>query len=755
MDATPSDRPATGLLERVDKRTKAILSWATDYLKQATILLSAFAALIGAVVLLKLPGVSGLVISAIVLALPLAVLATTILVGRLEKARVTRVLTLPPQRPTDYFQIGPREDTPEDRRGFSRPDDRQVEIFNWLMATDEPVMVLTGRSGTGKSSLLAAYVIPRSREANPAVRALVVRAYEDPIRQLRQALLESDLFPADSPGRRTTAKIRTILERACDFLRGKGERLLVIFEQFEELVIIHDQEPKRVEAMRDLLGDLRSKRIDGLTLLLSIRSDYIGVLHRLGVPALVEARNWKDVTPFTEPDAGRFLRGGFQELAPNRLNGIISELRTIEGTPGLIRPIVLNMAGLILERQAGPHSLRSDPGALLAGYVRSCVERSDVRDHAPKILEQMLTEAGTKQPRSVADLTAACKLDDSTVEGYLTQMIPFGLVRRITRPDQVQERVWEVSHDFVARLLQNVLHNRRPTPWQRLRPWLTLAALMFWFVTIFGVIPFELRRQREQADVNEAIGALVERSWLIDNRIDDRGRYVSAVFAPYADFSFDVYEDERVHSEREQRRREFKDLKEIVPYLKKLATRGPIWLNLRGTTVSDLGPLEGTRFLTRLDIRGIPAQRLAPLKGMPLESLLLRVPLVRGSVVTDEMSTTLSSLRSLRFLSIQGFNVMDLTPLQDLPLEALNLAEMMDPQCKRVVDLKPLVRLSRLEYLNLSNTNGVLSGAQEPVDLSPLLDIRSLKRLVVFQMGASSPDVLRELRDRGVLVKGP
>lgn len=66
----------------------------------------------------------------------------------------------------DYFYIGPY---PESRRQrYDRADGAHEEVLSWLKGTKEPVVVLSGLSGTGKTSMLEAFVIPELRESKPS-----------------------------------------------------------------------------------------------------------------------------------------------------------------------------------------------------------------------------------------------------------------------------------------------------------------------------------------------------------------------------------------------------------------------------------------------------------------------------------------------------------------------------------------------------------------------------------------------------------
>jgi len=65
---------------------------------------------------------------------------------------------------TGYFRIGPYQDTAEDRTRFERADRAHEKVLAWIERSTEMPQYLTGDSGSGKSSLLNAYVLPTLRD---------------------------------------------------------------------------------------------------------------------------------------------------------------------------------------------------------------------------------------------------------------------------------------------------------------------------------------------------------------------------------------------------------------------------------------------------------------------------------------------------------------------------------------------------------------------------------------------------------------
>src|SRR5215469_3761714 len=57
-----------------------------------------------------------------------------------------------------YFLIRPYGE--EERTRYARTDGMHTSVLDWCRKTNESILILTGLSGTGKSSLLTAFVIP-------------------------------------------------------------------------------------------------------------------------------------------------------------------------------------------------------------------------------------------------------------------------------------------------------------------------------------------------------------------------------------------------------------------------------------------------------------------------------------------------------------------------------------------------------------------------------------------------------------------
>jgi hypothetical protein len=387
-------------------------------------------------------------------------------VWRQKRRAVIALEEVPAVSSEAYFRLDPY--VGQDPGKFRREDGAHERVLNWIRATTRPVLFLSGASGAGKTSVLEAYVFPKLDEEG--WRIVEVRGFPDPL---------------------------TGLERALGSPRRRGVRLLVVFDQFEEFIILEDQaDPERHRAFINRIRELRAESTPGVFLLFAFRTDYQSAIEALEFDELSSRSNWTEVAPFDRRAARRFMEGAPQHPSTALVDRLLDGAETLDETPRLYRPVVLNMLGLVL--QGFDRTFKGRPDSLIRGYLETALMEKPIRDIAPSVVNEMITNGATKRVQNVTALSAATGLRIPDVTACLNRLAKKGLARRLGDAGGA----WELSHDFVARQFSILLGRMRPSVWPRLA---SFAAPVVFMVALAGAvfgIPLYLENQRELNEAN-------------------------------------------------------------------------------------------------------------------------------------------------------------------------------------------------------------------------------------------------------------
>jgi hypothetical protein len=366
-----------------------------------------------------------------------------------------------------YFRLTPY--TVRQREAFKRADRAHERVREWTEDAREPILFLSGDSGTGKSSLLNAHVIPALSEAGWLV--VTARSFADPLGSLRAALTEPGAIWKSPPDE---TEAHELLAQAVQRLGRERRRLCFVLDQFEEFVILH--KPEARTGFTGLLQQLAEQPVAGLRLVFVLRSEYEAALADAGLPRLRQGENLLKLGAFTEPAARSFLQGSGLDLAQEAFDRLLRGAAALETTRGLYRPIVLNLLGLVLSRHTGRLPPGFDPERVIQSHLRESITAPDLREDAALLLPRMITEAGTKRPVAETALAAEADLPLVCVRHCLLQLADAGLVRPLGR-DQLW---WEIAHDFIATQLGLLLGRFRTSLWRQVLPYAVPAVGAIW-----------------------------------------------------------------------------------------------------------------------------------------------------------------------------------------------------------------------------------------------------------------------------------
>lgn len=454
------------------------------------------------------PANSTIYVLAAILAMPLifAFMFNLLPALRRKRERELRPTSDPTQKgQSTFFQTSPRV---EDPFGFFASG--YEGFLGWASAPRAPLLHLTGASGSGKSSLVAAYLRPKLAALEPGSKSvlLIVRSYHDPLAELKKELLT---LWKKKPDDYDAISALTAITRATRQL-AEGVRLLIVFDQFEEFFLLRAQtalvaEKEKVvlaesdiAPLRDFLATYLAAPPLKITIMLSYREDQRRLLANLNLPLRQEGTNWMSVDPFDFATAAQFLRSCPGLTVPEaRMDRVLREAARQEGGRVVMRPIVANLLGIILRQMSGNPASNRRNGDLLRGYVRDWLG-IELRDERARIFRALLTDSHTARPRSVEDIGRETGLDVSELDAQLDVLSRAGLVRCLNIQEaSASQRIWQISHDFVATLVERVLDGMHRSIWRLVRPWAAPLALVAWLIVVFGVWPFYQKASALQA----------------------------------------------------------------------------------------------------------------------------------------------------------------------------------------------------------------------------------------------------------------
>ena len=369
-----------------------------------------------------------------------------------------RELTLPPAPPLTA-DANPW-------RGLSSYDSQDAALFFGREAPTaalqeaidgKPLVVVLGASGTGKSSLVKAGVLPKLAADSRWVLLPVVRPGTTPLDALAKAV--ASLAPGTAS---TPTAIEDSVAAWCQ--EHPGQRLLLVVDQCEELVTM-----ARAASARDDVMALLARLLDAhplqLTVVLTLRTDFEPQFDRLALAA-----SWADGRFVVPPMSRADLKAVIEQPASARVLYfdppalVETLLDDVVNTPGglpLLSFALSEMFGRYLARQAADRALTKGDYDAIGGVVGALRTRADAEhdaldaDHRASMQRLMLRMvsggAGSLVKRRVSDaeLEFADAEEATRVHDVLRRLTEARLVVEGQETDG--EGYAEPAHDALVR----------------------------------------------------------------------------------------------------------------------------------------------------------------------------------------------------------------------------------------------------------------------------------------------------------------
>ena len=356
-----------------------------------------------------------------------------------------------PYKFLDYYN-------PEDADIFCGRD-REIRLIEQKFHNTR-LLVLHGESGTGKTSLIRAGLMPR---LSPEVFVPVyVRVLQNPLGEIRRELLRQlGMAEAAQPDMPLMDVLSIVTERV-------SKTVIIVFDQFEEFFLRFDEEVRR-RAIAELAACLTAARLD-VKFLMAIRSDYFALLaefedalpqiftHQIHLERLTEAQAVEAVIKPAE-------RLGIQVDEPMVQIKLLPELGANDGG---IEPPLLQIVCDALYQHAQrdgrsvvdlrDYEAVGDVTGALGNYLNEKLRQFGKNQAAARaVLKALVTAEGMKRASFVSELcsrinSAGVSMTEHDLqEAYLKKFVSY----RLVRVDEVEGAArYELSHDYLAKQIE-------------------------------------------------------------------------------------------------------------------------------------------------------------------------------------------------------------------------------------------------------------------------------------------------------------
>ena len=321
----------------------------------------------------------------------------------------------------------------------------------------QPLVTVVGPSGTGKSSLIRAGVIPALRSSGEGWDACILRPGRSPMAALARALanlrsrssaaipvpeVDADHPPSSPEGGRLVDHLLGEPGYLGAQLRGRAisrlRRFVLVIDQFEELYTL-GAPPEEVAAFLACLAGVADDASSPLRVILSLRSDFLDLLAEDRHLAAEVTRGLVLLPPMGREALREALTRpvadlGFQFESPVLIERMVDAL---DATRGALPLLQFTAAALWERHDAGRRMLTVASYEQLGGVAGALARHADTvlantpprrRALTRAVIERLVTPERTRALVSMSDLHALDTEDPDAVEIVVQELAAMRLV---------------------------------------------------------------------------------------------------------------------------------------------------------------------------------------------------------------------------------------------------------------------------------------------------------------------------------------
>ncbi len=361
-----------------------------------------------------------------------------------------------------------------DARDFFGREKLVEELLDQFRGNDpwRKFLAVVGPSGSGKSSVVHAGLLPQLRQGQPtgAENWYIVNMVpgNNPLQQLKTSLLSVAINPADTMTNQLQNDSQGLIQAVNNVL-GEQDNLLLVIDQFEEVFTLVDNEHERQQFLDLLYNAVNSEDLH-LWVIITLRADFYDkplLYEKFG--ALIQSRT-QVVLPLSSEELERAITGPAKqvglEVDTDLVAAIIADVREEPGALPLLQYALTEVFAKRTGNRLNLEAYQASGGVLGALARRAEEVYQDLSKEQKALAEQIFLRLvslgeGTEDTRRRALYSELTNLSTST-ELLQSVLDAFGQYRLLTfdRDYNTREPTVEVAHEALLR------------EWGRLQEWL-------------------------------------------------------------------------------------------------------------------------------------------------------------------------------------------------------------------------------------------------------------------------------------------
>ncbi|MDX2214374.1 MAG: CHAT domain-containing protein [Oculatellaceae cyanobacterium bins.114] len=405
---------------------------------------------------------------------------------------------------------------------------REALAEKWVdLVQQRPLVAVIGASGSGKSSLVLAGLVPRLRSQS-CWQIAILRPGNHPF-----ARLAEQLIPLLEPGLRETDQliegnklaialqqgtvaladvIDRIIQKQTVHSQTRPQRVLLVVDQFEELYTLCSNNEERQQFQDCLLT--ATSRTSALTLVLTLRADFLeyALAHRTFAQALQQFSP-ELLTPMTRAELQAVIERPAASLGIHYAEGLTERiLDAVEAAPGYL-PLLEFALTLLWEQQSQGYLTHAAYEAI------GGVERA-LTTYAEQVYNSL--DAPTQRQAQQIFTQLVCPGEGTADTRRLATRSEIGsenwhLVTRLADTRLVVSRHDDTAHEDIV----EIAHEALIQEWQRLRQWLEDdRSFRTWQERLRGVVRQWEISQRDEGALLRGAPLVEAEHWFQERQTD-------------------------------------------------------------------------------------------------------------------------------------------------------------------------------------------------------------------------------------------